>query len=289
MPQFLPKILPPGNSSAKIKPWLQAQLETLPKWSPQSRSLAAWMMEDFGPQHQDLWNQSELLRLFQALDELRNGRPYAYICGKAPFLNVSVGVNPSVLIPRPETEEWVDMLLNEQPEHQLSVLDIGTGSGCIALACAKAKPTWQVHAVDVSAEALQTAQANAKELKLSVSFYPMDLNEKNTWPKATFDVICSNPPYIPEDNKSRADPDVRDFEPHIALFTPKNDPLWFYRAIIHFCSLNLNPGGWLYLETDGAYHNETKDLLLRAGLFSQVKSHQDFRGNLRCISAKKSS
>ncbi len=246
-------------------------------------------MEDFGPKNQDFWNQSELLRLFQAIEELKSGHPYAYICGKAPFLDLTVRVNPSVLIPRPETEEWVGMLLKEQTEDQLFVLDIGTGSGCIALACAKAKPKWQVHGVDVSTEALQMAQANAKELKLSVSFFPMDLNEQSTWPNATFDLICSNPPYIPENDKSRADTDVRDFEPHIALFTPQNDPLWFYRAIVCFCKSNLKPKGWLYLETDAAYHQETKDLLLRAGLFSQVISHQDFRGNFRCISAKKSS
>lgn len=246
------------------------------------------MMEDFGPPNQGLWNQSELLRLFQALEELNNGHPYAYICGKAPFLDFNVRVNPSVLIPRPETEEWVGMLLKEQPEHQLSVLDIGTGSGCIALACAKAKPKWQVHAVDVSTDALQTAKANAKQLKLSVDFFVMDLNDQKTWPNISFDLICSNPPYIPEDNKSRADADVRDFEPHVALFTPKNDPLWFYKAIVCFCKINLNPKGWLYLETDGVYHQETKELLLKAGLFSQVNSHQDFRGNLRCISAQKS-
>ena len=245
-------------------------------------------MEDFGPQNQDRWNQSELLHLFEAIHKLKKGLPYAYVCGKAPFLDLILEVNPTVLIPRPETEEWVERLLKEQQANNQSFLDIGTGSGCIALACAKARPSWNIHAVDVSIEALNTAKANARKLGLSVDFFPMDLNAPTSWPNATFDLICSNPPYIPEDHKSQADADVRDFEPHLALFTPQNDPLWFYKALLDFSKINLNPGGWLYLETDGAYHHQTKDLLLKAGLFSQVNSHQDFRGNLRCISAKKS-
>ncbi|MBR5118639.1 MAG: peptide chain release factor N(5)-glutamine methyltransferase [Muribaculaceae bacterium] len=224
-------------------------------------------------------------RLANIIDRLKRYEPLQYILGKARFHGHSFAVTPAVLIPRPETEQLVDMIIDENPGSDLDVLDIGTGSGCIAISLARALKFARVTATDISLAALEVAQRNADELKTRVKFIEQDILACRA-PSEAWDIIVSNPPYITEQEKAAMAPNVLDYEPHSALFVPDGDPMLFYRPIAAYASRALKNGGRLYLEINRAMGNLVGETLQRAGL-SNIQIYNDFNGNVRFVTAIK--
>lgn len=224
-------------------------------------------------------------RLASIITRLKQHEPLQYILGKARFHGHSFAVTPATLIPRPETEQLVDMIVDENPGSDLAVLDIGTGSGCIAISLARALKFAQVTATDVSPDALAVAQQNATALKTRVRFIEQDILTCSA-PSQAWDIIVSNPPYITEQEKATMERNVLDYEPHSALFVPNDDPMLFYRPIAAYASRSLKNGGRLYLEINRAMAQQVSDILRQAGL-SNIHIHNDFNGNDRFITATK--
>ncbi|RKN81526.1 peptide chain release factor N(5)-glutamine methyltransferase [Ulvibacterium marinum] len=240
--------------------------------------------------------------LFEALNELRLQRPVQYIMGKAHFMDLELTVNKHVLIPRPETEELVRWILTdchaERPPERVrragsrsiggnqstTILDIGTGSGCIALALAKNYPEAQVYALDVSARALEVAQRNAEQNEVVVNFIKADILTLDTL-DVPFDIIVSNPPYVRELEKKEMKVNVTDYEPKEALFVPDNDPLLFYKSIVRFAKNSLKEGGSLYFEVNQYLAQETKQLLEDQN-FTDIELRKDLFGNDRMLKGK---
>lgn len=181
-----------------------------------------------------------------AVSRLRRHEPVQYICGKAPFMDFEVRVTPDVLIPRPETEQLVDRVLSQFPASPLKVLDVGTGSGCIAIALKRARPAWHVHACDVSENALRIARENARILGTDISFSRSDL--LHSFQGNTMEIILANLPYIGEAEREFLPPEVREHEPPQALFAGENGTALVV-ALIRQARHVLRPGGQLYLET----------------------------------------
>ncbi len=225
-------------------------------------------------------------RLASIITRLKKHEPLQYILGKARFHGHSFAVTPATLIPRPETEQLVDMIVDENPGSDLAVLDIGTGSGCIAISLARALKFAQVTATDVSPDALAVAQHNATALKTRVRFIEQDILTCSA-PSQAWDIIVSNPPYITEQEKATMERNVLDYEPHSALFVPNDDPMLFYRPIAAYASRSLKNGGRLYLEINRAMAQQVSDILRQAGL-SNIHIHNDFNGNNRFITATNS-
>ncbi len=237
------------------------------------------------PEHR--LSESELVLLHQAVKRLLRQEPLQYITGETEFYGLHLLVSPSVLIPRPETEELVDIIVQEKHPEHARILDIGTGSGCIALALKKQYPASEVTAVDISEKALSTARSNATKNHLKVQFYTCDILNFSTCEKAKeYDVIVSNPPYVTTNDKKLMKSNVLDFEPHLALFVGNNDPLLFYRHIAGFAMQRLKDGGKLYVEINENYGTETVRLFTDHGL-KNIKLHTDFQGKNRFVSAVK--
>lgn len=224
-------------------------------------------------------------RLTSIIERLKQYEPLQYILGKARFHGHSFAVTPATLIPRHETEQLVDMIVDENPGSDLEVLDIGTGSGCIAISLARALKFAQVTATDISLEALEVAKQNAAALKTRVRFLEQDILTCRA-PSEAWDIIVSNPPYITEQEMAAMERNVIDYEPASALFVPNDDPMLFYRPIAAYSSRALKKGGRLYLEINRAMAQLVSDTLKRAGL-SNVQVHNDFNGNNRFVSATK--
>ena len=203
----------------------------------------------------DTVSESQMLLIYKAAKRIAQHEPLQYVLGFAYFFGMDLHVNSSVLIPRPETEELVRWILETIKPNNHSVLDIGTGSGAIALALKKAQPNWNVCGVDVSKEALQVAQRNSTELQLEVDWKEVDiLNEK--LPGGNWTCIVSNPPYITISEGSEMRPSVVEHEPHLALFVPENDPLLFYRRILELAN-NCSTVQHVFFEIHENYANET--------------------------------
>jgi release factor glutamine methyltransferase len=218
------------------------------------------------------------------IEKLKINIPIQYILGETEFFGLPFNVNESVLIPRPETEELVDWISNEADRNShLHILDIGTGSGCIAISLKHELPNAQVEAFDISEEALQTATGNARRNKLEVTFTRTDILNAPDFDQK-WDIIVSNPPYVTEQEKDEILPNVLDNEPHLALFVPDNDPLLFYRRIAQFALKHLHPNGKLYFEINREFGKETAELLTEAG-FLNVELRKDISGNDRMIAA----
>jgi release factor glutamine methyltransferase len=217
------------------------------------------------------------------LHRLASGEPLQYVMGAGFFLDRLYNLNPSTLIPRPETEELVlKMIPLIKPES--NVLDVGTGSGCIAISLALATRA-EVSAWDVSEEALVTAASNAEKLGARVAFHQQDLFSWSST-QGQWDIIVSNPPYVLEKEKEDMQSHVLDFEPHVALFVPNADPLKFYVALADFAMDRLSKGGYLALEINQAFGEETRGMLVQKG-FSAVFLFPDFFGKDRMILAQK--
>ncbi len=226
--------------------------------------------------------------LFEALSELRSLRPIQYILGKEDFMDLDFRVNEQVLIPRQETEELVRWIIGEYraaKDGSIKILDIGTGSGCIAISLAKNLPGAEVHALDVSEGALAIALQNALENGVDISFVQADIS---TWdgPGTQFDIIVSNPPYVRESEKGTMHRNVLDHEPGLALFVPDESPLIFYEHIAHFAERNLKGQGVLYLEINQYLGKEAK-VLLENHNFSEIELRKDLFGNDRMLKGKK--
>ena len=219
------------------------------------------------------------------LARLHNFEPIQYILGEARFLGRTFRVTPGVLIPRPETEELVEMMLKElSPVSR--VLDVGTGSGCIAISLAKELPESQVTAWDVSGEALSIAAANSKALQASVRFEQRDVLTYEPCVVDCYDVIVSNPPYVTEAEKQEMEHNVLDWEPSLALFVPDTDPLRFYRRIAVLGLEMLTSGGKLYFEINRAFGKDTVAMLCEAG-YRTVRLQKDISHNDRFVIAEK--
>ncbi|MBR3827141.1 MAG: peptide chain release factor N(5)-glutamine methyltransferase [Alistipes sp.] len=215
--------------------------------------------------------------------ELRAWRPVQYILGSAYFADMDLEVCSGVLIPRPETEELVEWIATDMP-HAKRILDVCTGSGCIALALARRIAQSDVHGIDISSEALTIARRNAERYAPRVVFHEADaLDDFSKIVGTEYDVIVSNPPYIPEADRRLMRPNVTDYEPHIALFVPNGDPLLFYRAIAHTAYAMLANGGRLYFEIYESLATEMTAMLRAEGY--DVTLREDFRGKPRMICA----
>jgi release factor glutamine methyltransferase len=210
--------------------------------------------------------------------------PIQYIIGETEFFGMTFAVNNHVLIPRPETEELVELIISENKNSAIRILDIGTGSGCIAIALKKNLPDSVMEAWDFSAEALETAKLNAYNNKVDVNFYPIDIFQEI--PKREhFDAIVSNPPYVLESEKGQMSKNVLDYEPHSALFVPDKNPLVFYERIADIGTSLLSTNGKLYFEINRAKSAETISLLEGKG-YSGIRLLRDISGNDRIIKAE---
>ena len=218
-----------------------------------------------------------------SLKELQENEPIQYIIGAVVFADLVLEVDERVLIPRPETEELVYWLLsaydNEAPLH---VLDIGTGSGCVAIALKKARPNWKVTAWDVDLDALATAKHNAKKNSVTINFEVVDVLGAQL-PNTNWDIIVSNPPYVPESEKAHTTAHVLR-EPEHAIFVSESSPLIFYEHIINYAAKQLNTKGSIYLEGHAPLM-KTLNLLLTQARFSDIVLRNDFRTNPRFIRA----
>lgn len=249
-------------------------------------SMWRWLKEDF-PDVDRLDAEFDPI-----LSQLQSGRPFQYVMGEAWFMGMAFLVNESVLIPRPETEELVDLICRQYQHihaaNALKFIDIGTGSGCIALALKKCIPQANVFALDVSSAALNVARSNADRLKLDVNFMEANILEWDVIfnDEIRFDVIVSNPPYITPAEKSGMERHVLDYEPELALFVEEEAPLLFYQHIADFAWHHLHSGGKLFFEINRRYGTEIVDLLHKMG-FDQVRLIQDLQGADRMIEACK--
>jgi release factor glutamine methyltransferase len=228
------------------------------------------------------FSESELEIWSFILDQLKKEIPIQYILGVTNFYGLEFEVNSAVLIPRPETEELVDWIIqSSKVQSKLKILDIGTGSGCIAIALAKNLPNAQVFALDVSEQALTTAKKNAEKNQVQLSFIHQSILETEDLAQE-FDIIVSNPPYVRELEKHEIKNNVLDNEPHLALFVEDNDALIFYRKIAQLAQKNLKLKGQLYFEINQYLGKETLNLLLEMG-FKNCELRQDIYGNDRMI------
>lgn len=243
---------------------------------------------------------------FELLEGLKQQKPIQYLLGETEFYGLQFKVNENVLIPRPETEELVDWILksyesrviSSEPSNlkssivnrQLKILDIGTGSGCIAILLAKQLPEVKVFALDVSKEALDIAKQNADTNNVKINFIEASILDETSWNlefrDLNFDIIVSNPPYVRELEKQEIKSNVLDNEPHLALFVDNEKPLIFYKAITDFAVDKLKSNGSLYFEINQYLGQETKQLLVDAE-FKAVELRKDLNGNDRMLKGTK--
>lgn len=225
-------------------------------------------------------------RVGETVDRLLKGEPIQYIFGTARFYGLDFRVTPDVLIPRPETEQLVDMIVDDsRSRSDLSILDIGTGSGCIACSLARTLPFADVTAIDISAKALAVARENADALKVKVDFLQADILKLAPPATPAYDIIVSNPPYILPSEAEQMEPNVLDHEPHSALFVPTDaDGLLFVGAISHYSLAALKVGGALYLEINPLLASQVKARLQTDG-WDDVEIIADERGRRRFAKA----
>ena len=221
---------------------------------------------------------------------LKSNEPIQYITGNAYFFGENFIVDENVLIPRPETEELVQWILDDNKKENTNILDIATGSGCIAISIKKEQSSANVEALDISEKALEISLKNNSLVNNTVKFQKADalnLISDKYFNSKKWDVIVSNPPYVKENEKPEIKQNVLDFEPHLALFVEDNDPLIFYREIIKYASTTLVDGGKLYFEINQYLKTEMEALALELG-FSEIEFRKDFRGNWRMMRLVKS-
>ncbi|MBO7477770.1 MAG: peptide chain release factor N(5)-glutamine methyltransferase, partial [Salinivirgaceae bacterium] len=214
-----------------------------------------------------------------------DGEPLQYVIGTEWFMNMPFSVCRDVLIPRPETEELVRLIVGRCKRPSPRIVDVGTGSGCIAVSLAKLIDGAQVTAVDVSASAIEVARRNAEQNGAQVEFVCTDiLADNQLFVPSSLDIVVSNPPYVTETDKSQMSRNVLDFEPHLALFVPDSDPLLFYRRIAELAQQWLKSGGMLFFEINERFGPETVQLLENMR-FDNVELHRDFYEKNRMVSA----
>lgn len=231
--------------------------------------------------------EPDFLKIQEIITRLKTFEPIQYILGETEFFGLRLIVNPSVLIPRPETEELVDWIVRSDLPPDSRILDIGTGSGCIALALKSVLKNAAVSGIDISEKALETAHENAAKNKLDVRFNQSDILKNDNSNNEVYDVIVSNPPYIREREKLLMLPNVLEYEPGNALFVPDSDPLVFYRSIAAFAIKNLAENGKLFLEINENLGHEMKNMLVDFG-FCNIEIRKDINEKNRMICCTKS-
>jgi release factor glutamine methyltransferase len=236
--------------------------------------------------------ESAIQRLERAIISLKDKVPLQYVTGSCCFLGIKLRVTPAVLIPRPETEELAQWVISKMAEYRNTetpapkILDMGTGSGCIAIAVAKVHPNIQVYACDVSKPSLEVARYNALNNNVNITLFECDMLHPLELPDKLFglDIMVSNPPYVRESERDKMQSNVLDHEPARALFVPDHDPLLYYRAIALLGQKVLNPGGLLFLEINEAFGSECCQMLEEKG-YQDMELRKDFNGRDRFISA----
>ena len=224
-------------------------------------------------------------QLSRSISKLLEHRPVQYVTSVAHFYNRKFHVAPGVLIPRPETEELVDLILRENAARKPKVLDVGVGSGCIAISLEQ-ETNGEIYGTDVSREALNVAEMNAKALESGVTFIKHNVLLE-PFPVAELDILVSNPPYIPEADKAMMHANVLDYEPGVALFVDDDDPLIFYRTVAQQGVYALKVGGRLYFEIHERFGSQVQALLDSFG-YTDIEIHQDMQGKDRMVSATNS-
>lgn len=226
--------------------------------------------------------EAEISRFEEALQRLKIHEPIQHITGETEFFGLKFSVNKNVLIPRPETEELVEWILADlaSEEKEINILDIGTGSGCIAISLAKYLPGAQVFAIDISEAALEVAKENAESNGVSLEFRQEDILKLEELPQK-FEVIVSNPPYVRELERAEMQKNVLDYEPDSALYVKDQNPLVFYDKITKLAQHSLKTGGFLYFEINQYLGIETEELLKNAGFETELR--KDIFGNFRML------
>ena len=269
-----------NREAGVIADWI---IEEITKWTKSQRII-----------HHDFHltpDQEIQYRKFQ--DEILQGKPLQYVLGYSWFKGHRFNVNEHVLIPRPETEELVDSIVHFSKDIEeinnipYRALDIGTGSGCIAISLQLQFPQWEVWAIDKSTTALEIASQNASQLNATINFKAVDiLSSSINHGLPAFNLIVSNPPYIPQEDKHEMTAQVLEHEPHVALFVTNNDPLQFYKAIMVFSDHHLIRGGSLWFETHMSYAEEVANLM-KTYDYLEVQIKKDFQGKDRIVSGTK--
>ena len=229
-----------------------------------------------------LLSESELLMHRTCIKRLLTNEPIQHIIGETEFYGLSFLVNQDVLIPRPETEELIDFILSTTKNSAFTILDIGTGTGCIPITLKSNLPLTKVSAIDISEKALETAIKNARLNKVNVNFSHKDILTNNLTDLPQFDIIISNPPYVLESDKLKMNKNVLDFDPELALFVADENPLLFYKRITTLAVEKLNKNGRLFFEIHENFGKETKQLLINAG-FTNVNIINDMQGKNRIV------
>jgi len=265
----------------------------------EAATIAGMVMESItGRSKMDRWLQKneplsieDVKQLEQYTNELLSGKPVQYVLGQAWFAGMCLAVNEHTLIPRPETEELVNLCAswakaNRFNDAPLKILEVGTGSGCIAIALQKKLPGAHITAVDISNEAIKVASANALANNTAISCITLDFLDETNWPEfGIYDIVISNPPYIAEIEKENMAKYILDFEPHTALFVANNHSLIFYSAIASFGNKYLNKGGALFVEINQAMGLQTQDVFVQNNYKTVLK--KDLFDNDRMILATK--
>lgn len=228
-------------------------------------------------------NPRQEMLLYSTIERLKKHEPIQYILGHCDFCGHTFKVTPDTLIPRPETSELVEWIAEEQKGSKVNILDIGTGSGCIAISLSCKLPGCNIAAWDISSGALAVAEENNRSNGSEVTFSQVDILAYQPQCEM-FDIIVSNPPYIKENERKSMEANVLDWEPHTALFVPDNDPLLFYRAIAEKALVMLTPGGALYFEINRAHGADTVEMLQSLG-YRKTELRKDLAGNDRMIKA----
>ncbi len=244
---------------------------------------------DFKQRQNENVNQSDVIKIYNTCLELKKGTPIQYILKEAFFYDSIFEVNSDVLIPRPETEELVDIILKSNTKNLIqkkSILDIGTGSGCIPITLKKHIPEAIVYGIDISEKALIVANNNAQKLKQPVTFAKTDILKESLGNKQ-YSIIISNPPYVLQSEAKLMDNRVLSYEPHLALFVEDTDPIIFYKRIIDLCTNHLEDKGWLYFELNPIYAKEVNSYAIASNLFIFTEILQDMSGKQRFFKAQK--
>ncbi|MBK6983630.1 MAG: peptide chain release factor N(5)-glutamine methyltransferase [Bacteroidetes bacterium] len=237
-------------------------------------------------------NQSDVLKIYDTAKALKTGMPIQYIFGEADFYNLKFKVNNSTLIPRPETEELVDLIIKQfkqeaRNNQTLNILDIGTGSGCIPIILKKNIPNSKVAGIDISEQALEVAKSNAIKNNVDIEFIKLDILSQLITHNLTFNTIVSNPPYVLNSEAKQMDSRVLEHEPHLALFVEDTDPIIFYKRIIDLCAKYLEERGYLFFELNPIYANDVKKYANDSKIFNFTEIMQDMSGKERFLKAQR--
>jgi release factor glutamine methyltransferase len=225
-------------------------------------------------------------KIIEITEELKTGRPIQYVLGEMTFYNCIIKVNSSTFIPRPETEELVDLIIRENKGYKGNIIDFGAGSGCIAIALAANLPSAMLTGIEISEDAIRIAQENAVLNKVKVSFIKGDIFTLDKEVVGKAGIIVSNPPYVRNSEKTLMAKNVLDFEPHLALFVTDSDPLKYYKTILKLADKILLPGGRLYFEINEAM-GRSLNLLLESFEYSEIEIVRDINNKERIIKARK--